>query len=56
MTAIATLNGNTVTGTIESVNFSSPGTITVNTVQWSKLEYYQNLNAFDNSNDVIIPN
>lgn len=43
MTIKATLNGQTVEGIIESVNFSSPGIVTVQVVQWSRLQFYQRL-------------
>lgn len=43
MTARATMNGRTIQGIIESVNFSSPGIITVNVVDWTRLVFYQRL-------------
>jgi hypothetical protein len=42
MTARATINGETIEGTIESVNVSNLG-ITVSGVNWSRLQYYQQL-------------
>jgi hypothetical protein len=42
MTARATINGETIEGIIESVNVSNLG-ITVSGVNWSRLQYYQQL-------------
>lgn len=49
MTATATFNGQTISGIIESVSFSNPGTITVNFVNWAKFEFYSQLKAVDNT-------
>lgn len=43
MSVSAFYNGKTFTGIIESVNFSSPGTITVQYVKWGRLEFYSQL-------------
>jgi hypothetical protein len=43
MTARATLAGRTIEGIIESVSFSDPGIVTVNVVQWARLNFYEQL-------------
>lgn len=49
MTCRATpLNGKTIEGIIESVNFSNPGIVTVNVVQWSRLGFQQDLSEYSN--------
>ena len=48
MFATATANGETVSGIVESVSFQNPGLLSIQVVQWSRLQFYQQLSGFSN--------
>lgn len=48
MRLVANFNNTPITGIIESVSFSGPNTLTVNFVEWSRFEFYQQLSESGN--------